>query len=259
MNGNTITASVGAVATGAIGAISAGTTQATSGTVVFANTGGAGGVSFGLAGNTLTASIAAPVTSIQQSVSAFQWQAFQTNNTVWPGQASYQLASLPLGVSGSSGLMMVELLGNSDSSGGLTIWAAAYRLTGSTAGNATIRSGGFTWASGSDTTASSLYGGVSGTRYQSFPWDVNLSAGDYLFGFAISTENDGTARVFGRQGANLVGPGPGVGAETNYFLDGYTNSTIAAFPANIVANNTNLIRTGLSAQRQPAFILFGTV
>jgi hypothetical protein len=251
--GNTITASIAAAPAAGIHAISAGTTVATSGTISFADS---NGISFGVVGQTVTASYTPGAISFA-SINAFRWADFATNNTIWSGQASYQLVSMPMGLSGSSGLMMAELLGNSGSSGGITLHVAAYQLTGSTAGAITSRSAGFTWTSGSDTTASSVYGGASGTRYRSFPWDVNMTPGEYLFGVVVSQAGDGTVRLFGRQGANLVGSF--VGIETNYFVDGYTNSTIAAFPANVVANNTNFVRTGLSAQRQPAFVLFGTV
>lgn len=228
--------------------IAAGTQTATSGTVVFSNS---NGVSFGMsASSVVTASVSVATMNV------FEWQNFQTHNTVWPGLASFQHVSIPAAISASSGVILLELLGNSGSSGGLSLYIGAYRMTLSTASNLTSQSAGFTWTSGSDTTASSLYGGVSGTRYRSFGWPVSLSAGDYLFAFAISTENDGTARIFGRQGANIVGSF--VGAETLYFLDGHSNSTVAAFPPTLVANNTNYVRTGLSAQRQPAFVLYGT-
>lgn len=251
MSGSTVTASINPVAGTAITAISAGTTFATGPTVVFSNS---NNVTFGVNGNTVTASVDAGNT--QPIVVFSQWGEFGTNFTVWPDQASFQKVSMPMAVSGSSGAMIIEMLGNSDSSGGVTIKIGAYQITGSTAGNLTSRSAAFTWASGSDTTATNLYGGASGTRYRSFPWDVSMTPGDYLFAFAISTQNDGTCRVLGRQGVNIVGSFAGF--ETNYFVDGYTNSTIAALPANIVANNTNYVRTGLSALRQPGFILFGT-
>lgn len=244
-NGNTITGSFEAVK-----ALSGGTTFATGGTIVLSNS---NGVSFGVNGNTITASIDAQA----QTITVFsQWAEFGTNFTVWPGVASFQKVSMPMGVSGSSGAIIMEMLGNSDSSGGVTLHVGAYQLTASTANLLQSRSAGFTWDSGSDTTASNLYGGASGTRYRSFPWDVAMTPGDYLFAFAISTTNDGTCRILGRQGVNIVGTF--VGFETNYFVDGYTNSTLGALPAVVVANNTNLVRTGLSALRQPGFILFGT-
>lgn len=245
-NGNTITGSFAAVR-----AISGGTTLASGGTIVLSN---ANGVSFGVNGNTVTASVSSQPT---QTITVFsQWAEFGTNFTVWPGVASFQKVSMPMGVSGSSGAIIMEMLGNSDSSGGVTLHVGAYRMTASTASNLSSRSAGFTWTSGSDTTAASLYGGASGTRYRSFPWDVAMTPGDYLFAFAISTTNDGTCRILGRQGVNIVGTF--VGFETNYFVDGYTNSSVNPLPDTIVANNTNYVRTGLSALRQPGFILFGT-
>lgn len=248
-NGNTITGSFAAVK-----ALSGGTTFASGGTIVLSN---ANGVSFGVNGNTITASVASQSVQPTQTITVFsQWAEFGTNFTVWPGVASFQKVSMPMGVSGSSGAIIMEMLGNSNSSGGVTLHVGAYRMTASTASNISTRSAGFTWASGSETTDAGLYGGASGTRYRSFPWDVAMTPGDYLFAFAISTTNDGTCRILGRQGVNIVGTF--VGFETNYFVDGYTNSSVGSLPDTIVANNTNYVRTGLSALRQPGFILFGT-
>ena len=245
-NGNTITG-----AYQAIQSISAGTTQVTTGQVVFSD---GNGVSFGANGQTITASVA-PQSA--QPITVFsQWGEFGTNFTAQHGLASFQKVSIPMAVSGASGAVILDLVGNSNSSGGLSMVVGAYRLTQSTIGNLTSKSMGFSWTSGSDTTASSIYGGVSGTRYRSFLWDVSMTPGDYVFAFVISTENDGTCRALGRQGVSIVGSF--VGFETNYFVDGHTNSTVAALPAAVAANNTNYVRTGLSALRQPGFILFGT-
>lgn len=204
-----------------ISAISAGAAIATGPGVSFAN---GGGITFGIAGNTITATVGA--VGAAASISIFKWADWQTHNTVWPGQVSFQAVTFPLAISGSSGYVMIDVLGNSNSSGGITIHAGAYQLSGSTASALTVRSAGFTWSSGSATSASSLYGGVSGTRYRSFPWDVEMVAGDYLFAFAISTQNDGTARMFGRQGANIVGSF--AGAETNYLMPPPFANTITA-------------------------------
>lgn len=255
MVGSTITASVFVTATASAGinSISAGTTFATGPGVSFAN---AHGVSFGVNGNTITASVVT-ASIAAQSISVFsQWGEFGTNFTVWPAQASFQKVSMPMAISGSSGAMIIELLGHSNSSGAVTMNVGAYTISGSTASMISSVSAAFSWTTGSDTSISSGYGGASGTRYRSFPWSANMTPGDYLFAFALSTTNDGTCRVLGRQGVNIVGLYAGF--ETNYFVDGYTNSTVGSLPDTIVANNTNYIRTGLSALRQAGFILFGT-
>lgn len=253
MIGSTITASafITASASAGLNSLSAGTSYATGPGVLLSN---AHGVSFGANGNTITASIAP---QSQQSISVFsQWGDFATNFTLWPGQASFQKVSMPMGLSGSSGALIFDVLGHSNSSGAVSYTVGAYQITASTAGLLASRSASFSWGVGSDTADSGVYGGVSGTRYRPFDWDVNMSPGDYLFAVMISTENDGTIRPFGRQGVQIVGSYAGF--ETNYFVDGYTNSTMGTLPGVIVANNTNYIRTGLSALKQPGFILFGT-
>ena len=250
--GNTITASVAASA--AAFGIAAGTQTATSGTVVLSNS---NGVTFGMAGGSvITASVAGGGGSAQSVTVFSQWGGFETHYSVSNGQLSIQKVSLPMGLSGSSGVALVDLAGHTDSSGGFTISIAAYSISGQTAGSLSSAAGSFTWASGSDTTASSLWGGVSGTRYRSFDWPISLGPGDYVFAIAVSTQNDGSARVFGRQGVNIVGSF--AGADTAYFLDGISLSTTNAFPAQILATDTNYARTGLQAVQQPGFVLIGT-
>jgi hypothetical protein len=246
--GNTITASVGAIATGAIVALSAGASEITSGTVSFAD---ANGLVFGAAGQTITASANTTPISVFS-----QWGGFETNYSVSQGMISYQKLSLPMPLSGSSGVVMMDLSGHSDSSGGVTVLLAAYSISAGTAASIASASGGFSWTSGTATTASSVYGGASGTRYRSFEWNVSLTPGDYLMAIAVSTENDGSARIFGRQGVNIVGLF--AGAETMFFLDGVSASSSNAFPASVLASDTNYLRTGLSAAQQPGFILIGT-
>ena len=233
-------------------AISAGTTQITSGTAIFSN---ANGVSFGIDGQTVTASVS--VAQAQQPITVFsQWAEFNTNYTVSDGVLSYQKVSMPMPISGSYGLVLIDLSGHSNSFGGMTLNVAAYGITGRTATLVNSATGNFSWTSGAATTATSVYGGASGTRYRSFAWPVSMTPGDYLFAFVISTTNDVVCRLFGRQGVNIIGTF--AGAETNYFLDGISGSTVTAFPASLAATDSNYVRTGLSVLQQPGFILIGT-
>lgn len=234
--------------------ISAGTTWATGPGVSFANS---NGISFGVTGNTITASVAVTMTVTQQPITVFsQHGGFETHYTLSNAQISFQKVSLPMAISGSSGVVLADLAGHSDSSGAFTISIGAYAISGLTAGTITTQTAGYSWTSGSDTSASSEYGGVSGTRYRSFPWPVSMNPGDYLFAFAVSTSNDGSLRIFGRQGVNIVGSY--AGADTAYFLDGVSLATSAAFPISVAAIDPNYARTGLSAAQQPGFILIGT-
>lgn len=83
-----------------------------------------------------------------------------------------------------------------------------------------------------------------------------MTPGDYLFAFHVSTANNGTWQVFGRQAASVAGIFDG--AETNFWVDGFSNSTVAALPSSVVVTNTNYQRTGVGAMRQPGVILAGT-
>ena len=245
INGNTITASV---ANGGGVAISAGAASVSSGTVVFSNS---NNISFGLNGSTITASVAAAATVLAFS----QWAEFGTHYTVSNGMISFQKVSLPVGFTGATGVLLVDLSGHSNSSGGVCISVGVYSITSQTANVVSTALASFSWTSGSQTSASSMYGGVSGTRYRSFSWQPSLAPGDYVVAVAFSTSNDGQARVFGRQGVQIVGTFAGV--ETAFFLDGVSVSSAAALPISLVATNTNYARTGLSAAQQPGLIMIG--
>lgn len=233
--------------------ISAGTTWATGPGVSFQN---GNGVTFGLNGNTITASVVGGGGAAQPITVFSQWGGFNTNYTASAAQASYQKVSMPMPISASAGIVLLDIAGKSASSGGITISVGAYALSGGTAATLSTASAAFSWTSGSATTAASIYGGISGTRYRSFPWVFSMTPGDYLFAVAFSSTNDATVRVFGRQGVNLVGIFAGV--ETAYFVDGISISTTGAFPTSIAATDTNYVRTGLQAVQQPGFLLIGT-
>ena len=232
----------------AIKSISAGTTRITSGEAVFSNS---NGFSFGVNGQTITA-------TYERRVTAFsQWAEFGTNFSISNATLSLQKVSMPMHLSATRAVVLMDLTGNSGSTGALTVSMAVYTLSGSTASLASSASRQISWTSGSETTASSIYGGVSGTRYRTLGINVSMTPGDYLFGFHFRTTNNGTWRAFGRQAVSIVGTYDGV--ETDYFIDGTSNSSFTtAFPASVVATNTNYARTGAPALRQPGVILIGT-
>ena len=234
-------------------AIAAGTQTATSGTVVFSNS---NGVIFGMSNSSVvTASVTAGGSS--GSITAFsQWAEFNTNWTISNATMSMQKVSMPMYLSATAGVIMMNLSGNTNSSGALTVSMGVYTLNGGTASLASSGSRQISWTSGSATSASSQYGGVSGTQYRTLPINVSFTPGDYLFAFVFSTTNNGTWQVFGKQGLNIVNVFDGI--ETSYFLDGTSGSSTGAFPASIAATNTNYGRTGLAALRQPGVILLGT-
>ena len=229
--------------------VSAGTTSNALSGVTFGNS---NGVTFGLNNGTLTASVAPAAT-----VSCFSQDAdFVTN---WPvGQAvlSFQKLSLPAAMSATQLLLVADFLGASNVSDAVTVSHAVYTFNNSTASLASSGSRVISWTSGSATTASSLYGGASGTRYRSVAVNYSMTPGDYLFAWYISTANGASVNVFGRAGMNLVGIFDGV--ETTAPLNGLSASTVNALPAAVALTDTGYVRTAFSAMRQPGAILFGT-
>jgi hypothetical protein len=192
-------------------------------------------------------------------VTAFsQWAEFDTNYTISNASLSMQKVSLPMNISATGAAIMMALTGASNSSGALTVSMGIYTLSGSTASLASSGSRQISWTSGSDTSASSRYGGASGTRYRTFGINASMTPGDYMIAFWFRTTNNGTWRMFGRQAVNVVGTFDGI--ETAYFLDGVSASSFTtAMPASYnVTDSNNYVRTGLNALQQPGVILLGT-
>jgi len=248
LNAGTITASV-ASGLSAIN-VSAGTTSNNLSAITFSNS---NGVSFGLNGSTLTASIAAAAGTI----SCFSQDAdFVTQAAAGQAVLSLQKLSLPMNLLATEMAIIAHFGGFSTASGAVTISHGCYTLSGGTASLASSASRALSWQSGSATSASSLFGGASGTRYRTVSCSYAMTPGDYLFGWAISTAGAATVAVFGRAGLNIVGPYDGI--ETNYFLPGLSASTVAALPGSIAASDTGYVRTGFSALLQPGAIVLGT-
>lgn len=229
--------------------VSAGTTSNNLSAITFSNS---NGISFGLNGGTITGSVAMAV----GTVSCFSQDAdFVTNFSAGQAVLSLQKLSLPMNLLATELAIIADFAGVSNLSGAVTLSHGVYTLAGGTASLASSGSRAI-WASGSATTASSQFGGASGTRYRTVVVNYSMSPGDYLFGWALSTAGAVTVRVFGRAAMNLVGGFDGI--ETNYFLNGLSTATVAALPVSIAATDTGYVRTGFSALLQPGAILVGT-
>lgn len=230
--------------------VSAGTTSNGLSAIVFND---ANGVSFGLNGSTLTASVSPAAAT--GSVFAFSQDAdFVTNFPASQAAVSFQKLSLALDLSATQLAILAAV--SATTSGAVTVSHAVYTMSGTAASLASSASRAFSWVAGTATTASSLYGGVSGTRYRTVPVDYAMTPGDYLFGWAISTANGESVNVFGRAGLNVVGTFDGV--EVTQFLPGTSVSSVHALPVSLAATDTGYARTGFSALLQPGAILFGT-
>jgi hypothetical protein len=168
---------------------------------------------------------------------------------------SVQKLSLPMQLTATQ-LAFVGALSGNLSSGAITVSHAVYTLSDGTANLASSASRAFSWASGSATTATNVYGGASGTRYRTIPVDYALTPGDYLFVWAFSTANGASFNVVGRAGLNVVGTFDGF--ETSQFLNGTSVSSVSGFPSSIAATDAGYARTGFYAMNQPGAILAGT-
>jgi hypothetical protein len=231
-------------------AIAAGTQTGTSGTIVFSNS---NNVTFGMSGSSVVTA------SVANTLKLFSHNAdWISNFTVQNATFSLVKFSLPINMTGTRMLFAMDLTGNTNSTGALTISAGIYTMSGSTASLSTSASQQISWTSGSATTASSVYGGVSGTRFRTLGFNITMTPGDYLMGLWMRTTNNGTWRVFGRQAMSIVGALDT--NETNIYLDGIsTSSFTTAMPASINVTDTNYNRTGASALRSPGFIIAGTL
>jgi hypothetical protein len=194
----------------------------------------------------------------ERRITAFsQWADFGTNFSISNATMSLQKVSMPMHLSATRAMLLMDMSGNSGSSGALTVSLAIYTLTGSSANLASSASRQISWTSGSATSATSQLGGASGTRYRTVGVNFSMTPGDYLIGVHMRTTNDGTWRAFGRQGASIVGTYDG--GETDYYIDGTSVSSFTtAFPASIAVTNTNYARTGAAALRQAGIIFVGS-
>jgi hypothetical protein len=251
LNGSTVTGSIATSLTNIN--ISAGTASNNLSAFTFSNI---NGVSFGLNGSTVTGSIA------PRSVKQLLWpeNPWQTNFTISNASFSLQHFNAKLDLTASQANLLMALNGNTNSSGALSISLGIYTMNGSTASLVSSNSQQITWTSGSQTTASSLYGGVSGTRYRTvgLGGDWNISAGDYMLGMWFMTTNNGTWLAFGSEGPTIVGAQDI--NETQAYLNGYSVSSYStAMVASINVTDTNYARTGGDALKHPGIIFLGTL
>ncbi len=237
----------------AIKSISAGTTQITGGQAVLSNF---QNVTFGINGNTITAS--APSTT-GYTVSAYsQYGDFISSMQLSNATMSLVRASVPAYMNATAAVFIMSMNGASGSTGALTMSHAVYTLSGSTASLASSASRQLSWTSGSATSATGQFGGVSGNRYRSMTCSYAFTPGDYLFGFYFLTTNAGTWTLMGN-GHTISFTSSPDGIDTNFFLDGISTSSFnTAFPSSIVATDTNYVRTGAGVSRMPGVILFGS-
>lgn len=248
-SGATITISGQTQSTGI--AIAAGTQTGSTGTIVFSNS---NNVTFGMSNSSV---VTASIGNVMTTVSAFSHNAeWGSNWVVQQGILSLQRVTVPVNVTMDSALFAMDLKAPVGMSGGMTLSMGVYTFTGSTASLSTFFSGSTTWTGGTNSTASSVYGGVSGTRYRPLDAAFLLPPGDYLVGVHVLTTNAGTWNIFGRQGMSIVGQLSLPVNVTNNFIDGVSLSSFSTLlPSSVIVTDSNYNRTGQSALRQPGFIV----
>jgi hypothetical protein len=181
-----------------------------------------------------------------------------TNFSISNASFSLQHFNPKVDIVASRANLLMALSGNSASTGALTISMGIYTMSGSTMSLASSDSRALTWTSGSTTSVSSAYGGISGTRYRTVSLaNWSITAGDYMLGMWYRTTNDGTWRAFGIQGPSIVGAADA--NETNQYLNGFsTSSYTTAMLASVNVTDTNFVRTGGNALQQPSIIFLGS-
>jgi len=167
---------------------------------------------------------------------------------------------VPVNVNATKVVILGHLSAATGSSGSVIFSLGVYTLSGSTASLASSTVRQFSWTSGTaNSTATTVYGGQSGTRYRSFDLGGTwaFTPGNYLFGFWGRSSNAGSWTFWGMD-QTLSIAGGGEQNDTALFFPGFSTSSFStAMPASINVTDTNYVRTGVSAFRQPGFWLIG--
>src|SRR6266581_4579671 len=123
---------------------------------------GLGAVSVGYSNNNVV--ISSPTRTVAQLPS--HDNPWQTNFPISNASLSFQHFNPRADIIASQANLLMALNGNTNSTGALTISLGIYIMSGSTMALASSDSRQITWTSGNQTTNSTVYGGISGTRYR---------------------------------------------------------------------------------------------
>lgn len=173
------------------GSLSAGTATASLGQIVFSN---ANGVSFGLNGQTLTASVNAGGGGGGATFSNFQWPPGQSSLFGVQSNAfmSFVPFRLPQQLTATRAMLLASFSKATNSSGTHSVSMGIYTRNGSTLSLASSGSAAHTYASA--TASSSLYAGL---RRFSVPVNINATPGEYWYAVWVRSSNAGTMSVVG--------------------------------------------------------------
>jgi hypothetical protein len=236
-------------------AVADGAGTQTSGTVQFSN---ANGVSFGLAGGTMTASVSSAVGLAQ--ISFWDGSALKHNNvqTVETTRLLFQRIHIAAPIAATRAQLMMHVSNSSSAGGTVAFSFAVYTMSGSTASLASSASR--TWAYNS-TLAGNSYTDIQLTNYRSMTLGTwSLSQGDYLFALqcrVTTALTAGTYQWLGGEDISIAGYDNGTGP-VSYFNHGKLSVSTAAFPATV--HPTDIKGANFSAAFFfPYFQLIGTL
>jgi hypothetical protein len=256
LNGSTITAT--ATVPASVQFYAAGTTSGSGGTLSFSN---ANGFTFGLNGSTITLSAsltaAAPVLSFYQNMQAAQFASFTTPQVSTAINLSLQRFSVPWNMTATLLEMpgALSVLGSASAEYSLSV--AVYTLAGLSASRMSSAQATASFASGSNSTLSSVYGAWTNTQWRSVAigsW--NFTPGEYMFAFMMSATGS-SAIAFSWHGMSSLSVRGFMGGERSfYWANGVYTSATGAFPD--VLQLSQLIQTGSTPNRQVFFQMHGT-
>lgn len=227
----------------------------TNGEVVFAN---ANGISFGLAGSTITAKV--PSVSYFENQGGNPVAANLAANASGASNVSVQRFSVPNQISATRLDYLAHLTVAGSTAFSSTMRAVVYTFAGSTANSLFSASATMSHSSGTAATSSTnAYGGQSGTRWRSMAIGTwNLTPGEYLIAFVHSGNGPGgttgSVSIYGKSNVSIL-PMAGGAAVTHMFKEGLAPASSAP-PASI--HLTALNQTAASAAAQPYFRLVGS-
>lgn len=237
----------------AVAVADSGGTQ-TSGTVQFSN---ANGVSFGLAGGTMTASVSSAVGLAQ--ISFWDGSALKHNNvqTVETTRLLFQRIHIAAPIAATRAQLMMHVSNSSSAGGTVAFSFGVYTMSGSTASLASSASR--TWAYNS--TLATSYTDIQLTNYRSMTLGTwSLSQGDYIFALqcrVTTALTAGTYQWLGGEDISIAGY-DAITGPVSYFNHGKYSVSTAAFPATF--HPTDIKGANFSAAFFfPYFQLIGTL
>jgi hypothetical protein len=261
-----ITASQSGV-TAAIQSISAGTTQITSGQVVFSNS---GGFSFGVNGQTVTAQLSI-MKYWENQVAGAYWGISVPWSSTNPNLSLQRISfGYPMNATRAD-LLIALITANTTATalsvptGTYTISLGVYTLSRSTASLASSGTVSVSWASGTTTSAASIFGGQSGSRFRSVPLGTwNITPGEYLLGFMASLSAPAGVtlgfRVSGSQCGQTWSFSQAPNQNAQYFGNGYYSTGTPSLPSSVQLSDFMMSRsvTFIEKWGQPYVQIAGT-